>query len=69
MSIAIMVPPGLNAPEPVAPFLNGKFPTTLSTSIQTSELFTQSSFSGILVFTAEPLSTQIHLIQRGGQFL
>ena len=67
-SVAVLLPPGMDTPEPVAPFLKGTFPNKLTTTIELSQPFNQSSFSAILVITAEPASTRFHMAERSGRF-
>ncbi|MEL6253526.1 MAG: RICIN domain-containing protein [Bacteroidota bacterium] len=64
----MMFAPGLNNPEAIGQYLNGAFPTKLTSSVELEEPFTSASMSNLLAITAEPSSTRMHFITRNGVF-
>ena len=55
---------GLNAPEPIDPYLNGVFPASLSTDVKLDDSI--ESVNSALAMTSEPGGTRLFVAQRNG---
>ncbi|MEM6802928.1 MAG: discoidin domain-containing protein [Bacteroidota bacterium] len=64
----VMPPPGLSSPEPIGPYLNGTFPSVLTTgTVKLEAAFPNLSFNSPLTWATHPHDNKIFVGQRDGK--